>query len=115
MHELSLAKSLIDLVEEKVRECGGKRATKVYLIVGALSSIHPSLLRSAFEFLKKGTLADDAELEIREIPAKLRCRRCGSEFTSYEFDLTCPNCGGWGGEVISGEELILERIELEVE
>jgi hydrogenase nickel incorporation protein HypA/HybF len=63
MHELSIAKSLIDLAEANLRaaEIRG-RVAMVRLQVGALSGVVPDALRFGFEIATKGTLLESSTL-----------------------------------------------------
>ncbi len=114
MHEFSLIDNLLEIVKERVNEKAGRRVTKIFLKVGTFSGAVPELLDSAFQFLKKNTIAEDAELFIELEKARVKCRRCQQVYESEDMDLICPYCGVWGGEVLSGEGILLERIEFEL-
>jgi hydrogenase nickel incorporation protein HypA/HybF len=114
MHELSIVASLFEILEEKVRE---QKATKIILVklqVGKLAGVVPEFLETAFNIYKEGTLAAEALLETVEIPLKIQCQKCGTEFTSENFIFLCPSCGSAEIKILSGTELLLEKIELEV-
>ncbi len=115
MHELSLVAGLFDTLEETAREHRARQVTLVRLKVGKLAGVVPDLLESAFDTYKKGTIAGDARLEIEEVPVRLRCRDCGGGRLDETGDFACLACGGRNVEIIEGRELIVERIELEVE
>ena len=68
MHELSIVASLFEIMEEKAQEKGSKKIISVKLQVGRLSGVVPELLFTAFDIFKKDTIANEAELEIEEIP-----------------------------------------------
>ena len=113
MHELSLVASVFDILEEKAREHGAARVTKVVLKVGVMSGVVPDLLESAFDSYKKGTLAEEARLEIVRVPVKLRCPDCGGETAREDTDFSCAACGSRRVEIVAGRELVVETIELE--
>ena len=113
MHEFSIATRLLELVEEQARRAGARRVASVKVVVGKLSGVVPELLREAFEFCSKGTLAEGAELVIEEPPLRCRCRACGAEYEPEAFSLKCPNCGAADFEITSGRELLLESLEVE--
>jgi hydrogenase nickel incorporation protein HypA/HybF len=115
MHELSLVASVFDVLEEKAREHGATRVTKVVLKVGVLSGVVPDLLESAFDISKKGTLADGARLTIETVPVKLRCPDCGGATVREDADFSCAGCGSRRVEILEGRELVVERIELETD
>jgi len=113
VHELSLVASVFDILEEKAREHGAARVTKVVLKVGVMSGVVPDLLESAFDSYKKGTLAEEARLEIVIVPVKLRCPDCGGETAREDTDFSCAACGSRRVEIVAGRDLTVETIELE--
>ena len=113
MHELSLVASVFEVLEEKAREHGAARVTKVVLDVGIMSGAVPDLLESAFEAYKRGTLAAGARLEIVVVPMKVRCPDCGGETVREDADFSCAGCGSRRVEIVEGRELVIEKIELE--
>jgi hydrogenase nickel incorporation protein HypA/HybF len=113
VHELSLIASAFEVLEEKAREHGAARVTRVVLSVGIMSGAVPDLLGSAFDAYKKGTLAEGARLEVVVVPVKVRCPDCGGEAVSEEEGFACAACGSRRVEIVAGRELRLEKIELE--
>jgi hydrogenase nickel incorporation protein HypA/HybF len=113
VHELSLVASVFDILEEKAREHGAARVTKVVLKVGVMSGVVPDLLESAFDAYKKGTPAGEARLEIVRVPVKLRCPDCGGETAREDTDFSCAACGSRRVEIVAGRELVVETVELE--
>jgi hydrogenase nickel incorporation protein HypA/HybF len=51
---------------------------------------------------------------MEEVPLKVKCRRCGTEITKDDFIFICTSCGSRELTTISGTELLLEKIEMEV-
>ena len=115
MHELSLVAGLFDTLEETAREHRARKVTRVRLKVGKLSGVVPDLLESAFDAYKKGTIAEEARLEVEEVPVRLRCGDCGGGRMDVEGDFACLACGGRSVEILEGRELVVERIELEAD
>ena len=114
MHELSIVASLFDILNEKAVEQKAKKITKVKLKVGMLSGVVPELLESAFEVYKKGTIASEAKLEVEETNVKAKCQKCGNEFSPEDFTMICPKCNSLEIKILSGQELLLEKMELEI-
>lgn len=115
MHELSLIASVFDLLEEKAREHGAARVTKVVLKVGVMSGVVPDLLETAFETYKAGTLAEGARLVIVAVPVRLRCPDCGGESVRGDADFSCAACGSRRVEIAEGRDLVVETVELEAD
>jgi len=112
MHELSIAQAVVDIVE---RHAAGRPVSRVELRVGHLRQVVPSALEFAFMLLTDGTGLQGAELVIEEVPARGRCRDCAGVSTMTGFPLQCSSCGGLDLELLAGEELLVEALELEEE
>ncbi len=110
MHELSIAGSVVQIAS---RHADGRRVTKVYLKVGHLRQVVPSALAFSFELVAQGTPVEGAELEMEEVPVTGKCRACGAESRLQSFPLQCAECGGYDLEILEGEELYVESLEME--
>jgi hydrogenase nickel incorporation protein HypA/HybF len=121
MHELSIASAIIDTV---LRHAGGRAVTSVHLRVGALRQVVPDSLEFYFGIVTRDTPCADAKLELELISALLRCAECGHEWDpapapAYEGDpvalrprFRCPRCRAAGAQVLRGNELEVESIEV---
>jgi hydrogenase nickel incorporation protein HypA/HybF len=111
MHELSLARAILEGVGKQC-DPARTRVFRVVVAVGSAAGVMVDSLRFAFEILARDTCVEGAELVIVPTPARCRCRRCGEP---YEFDGMigeCPGCGSLGGELLSGNEILLREIEV---
>jgi hydrogenase nickel incorporation protein HypA/HybF len=110
MHELSIAEGVVAVAQ---RHAAGRRVTVVELRVGYLRQVVPAALTFAFELLSEGTTLAGARLEIEEVPARGRCRRCGAETEMDGFPLACAACESLDVEIVAGEELLVAALECE--
>ena len=110
MHELSIAEAVVDIA---VRHAGGRPVSAVELRVGHLRQVVPSALEFAFELVAAGTVLEGAELKMETVAATGLCRTCGAQTALPDFPLCCRHCGGFDVEVTSGEELLVDSLELE--
>ena len=115
MHEISIIAGLFETLLEQARDHNARGVTAVRLKVGLLSGIVPELLASAFDMYKKGTIAENAALEVETVPLGVRCRACGAESRKEDFVLACPSCASPDLEIVQGTEIVLEKIELEID
>lgn len=113
MHELSICNALIEQVERIAAENGARRVARIELLIGPLSGIETDLLRRAYPLATAGTIAADAELVIETADVVVRCSQCGSDSSVAPNRLLCGECGDFRTRVVSGEEMILKRLELE--
>jgi hydrogenase nickel incorporation protein HypA/HybF len=110
MHELSIAEAIVAIAE---RHAQSRTVARVEVRVGHLRQVVPTALEFAFELVAKGTVLDGAELELEDVPARGHCRKCGVETRLSGFPLACGACGGLDLELLAGEELQVESIDLE--
>ena len=113
MHELAITQSMLDLVLEQAREVRAERVGKINLVIGEMSGVVDECVEFYFQFLSKGTIANGAALSFKKVPMQARCRNCGQLFIPEEFDWSCPNCRNSSMEVVAGNELYVESIEVE--
>lgn len=109
MHELAIAESVARIA---IAHAAGRSVEVVNLRVGHLRQVVPSALEFSFELVARATELDGAELRIEEIPAAGRCRACGEETIFDEFPFACATCSGRELELIRGEELEVESLDL---
>ena len=110
MHELSIAREIIAIVDDELARLHLRRVITVNIRLGVMNSVVPEALAFSFEAAVTGTDLDGARLEIKTIPIKGCCRSCRQEFIVKEFQFICPHCGSSRLEVIEGEELEIDHI-----
>jgi hydrogenase nickel incorporation protein HypA/HybF len=110
MHELSIAEAVVEVA---ARHAAGRRVRSVDVRIGHLRQVVPSALEFAFELATAGTALEGAELVIEHVPARGRCRACGQESVMEAFPLQCACCGGLNLEILAGEELLVDSLEVE--
>jgi hydrogenase nickel incorporation protein HypA/HybF len=110
MHEASLVAELIQVVETQAAEHGMTRVTGLKLRVGAMRAAVPELLKTAFEVMRVGTVAEAAALEIETVPLVARCENCRQDVTIEEFAFFCPICGSVLSKILSGQEMDLMEL-----
>jgi hydrogenase nickel incorporation protein HypA/HybF len=112
MHELSIAEGIVAIAGE---HAAGRRVLAVDVKVGALRQVVPAALEFAFELTVTGSNLEGAELRVHGVPAVGRCSDCGqtSEFDWFPF--ACAGCGSADLELLGGEELLVESIDVDDE
>jgi len=114
---------ILKVVLVEARKHSAERVLEVGLMVGELTLLNPDQLHFAFEVLSKGTLAENAQLNIEEVPIRVRCSRCGYEGSipykgpedhlGYRAAfLKCAVCGCRDLMVISGRECMIKDLKL---
>jgi hydrogenase nickel incorporation protein HypA/HybF len=112
MHELSIASAVLNTVE---RHAGGRRVEVVTMTIGALRQVVPGSLDFYFGIVTRDTICEGARLQQDLVPARVRCGSCGEERELDDLPVfLCAACGG-ACEVVTGNELEVDSIELEEE
>ena len=128
MHELSISSAVVDTA---VKHASGRRVSVVNLRLGKLRQAVPRSLSFYFEIVGRDTVCEGARLDLELIDALMACGPCG-----YRWDpepepehggpaagglpagwslpqFRCPCCESAGAEVVRGDELEVESIEVE--
>lgn len=113
MHEMSLMGGVFAVIEQTLAQHEITRVLQVKLKVGELTNAEPEALSMAFEAYSKETVCEGAELIVERVPVRGRCKNCREEFTVLNTLFLCPKCRNSGIDVIQGEELLLESLEVE--
>jgi hydrogenase nickel incorporation protein HypA/HybF len=114
MHEVSIALSLLDIVEKKCREGGYQIVESVKVRVGKASGVLPEAFSFSLDAVKKDTVARNARFIIDLVPLGGTCGACGKRFETEEVYIAeCPFCASPSFRITQGNEL--EIVEMEVE
>ena len=113
MHELAVAQALVEQVDAVIRQHNASSASLIRVRIGPLAGVVPELLANAFPLAAAGHAMEHATLDLVAAPITVRCQTCGAETEAAMNRLICGACGDWHTQVISGDELLLESIELE--
>ena len=112
MHELSITKDLIRMIEQ---ECSDKKIAAPKRIVaelGSMASFKKDPIIFYFDLLKKeNALLSKTELEIAEVTAKAYCARCRkTSMIDQPYLVFCGHCDSYDVKITEGRDFILKRI-----
>lgn len=113
MHEMALAESVLQLIEDAAGREGFTRVAAIWLEIGRLACVESESLRFCFDVVAKDSIAENARLEIIETAGQGRCSNCGSEMNLVELYQSCPDCGSFGVRVTAGDAMRVREIEVE--
>lgn len=105
MHELSLVLSIVEIAREQAKIHSADRIESIELEIGELAGVETDALLFAWDAAVLGTVLDDSERIVRQIPGKARCSDCRSVYGVHSLFDTCPDCGACLSEVLEGREL----------
>lgn len=114
MHELSIAQSLVEAIDEQATHYQATRVRNVHLRIGEASGVVVDSLTFCFKMLvDQYPRLTEAQLVIETIPHCAHCSSCQQDFSVMHFVTQCPACSSWATEVISGTELELVDMEID--
>ena len=113
MHEMTLAESVLQIVEDAARREGLRRVRAVWLEIGELSSVEPDAMRFCFDAVTRDSVAEGARLEIVKTPGAAWCNACSEPVPLPELGAPCPRCGGYRLRLTEGTGMRVMELEAE--
>lgn len=113
MHEFSIAVSIVDIALEHAEKANAHKVNEVELEIGELSGVVYDAMETAMEMAVKGTLIENAFINIIRVPGYGKCTSCNKDFDIYNLFDPCPFCGAFGSELLSGKELRIKSINID--
>lgn len=113
VHELAVAQALVEQVDDVIRQNKARAASLIRVRIGPLAGVVPALLANAFPLAAAGSRMEHAVLDLVDAPIRVHCQTCGADTEAALNRLICGACGDWHTQIISGDELLLESVELE--
>ena len=114
MHEMGIISGVLDVVNSSARDAGATRVLSVNLRIGEMTEAIEDALEFAFEALSEGTLSEGAKLTIDMVKPSSICLSCANEFDHDRFHRTCPECGSYETTLLTGRELEIASIEVDL-
>ena len=122
MHEFSISSEIVRTVLDTAEKNNGKKVLSIQLEIGELTHLNGDQVGFWIKELFKGSMAEDAEVKIKTIKARIHCKACGykggirsdreDSFRHLALQ-TCPQCNSFQFKVEKGRECILKRIQVE--
>ncbi|EKD70794.1 MAG: hydrogenase nickel incorporation protein HypA [uncultured bacterium] len=113
MHELWICQNIFEIVNQQAVKQSCVRVKRVYLEIGQLTMIEKSALTLCFNVVSKGTVAENAVLEIIEIPGSARCDSCQQTVSVSQYYDYCRYCQNFSLTIMQGQELRIKSMEVE--
>jgi len=101
------------ILNNVLQRTNGGRIKGIHLMIGELVDMTDESIQLSWDHTAKGTLAEDAALHIRRVPAELQCMACFQKYHPDSPEFSCPRCGSVGAKVITGEEFSVETVDVE--
>jgi hydrogenase nickel incorporation protein HypA/HybF len=113
VHEYSIVQALVERVEAEAAAHRATSVTAVFVRIGELSGVDVELLTTAFRTVAERTICERSALAVATVPVRWACRACGRTVETGG-PLRCDACGA-AAALLEGDEIMLERIEMDVE
>lgn len=112
MHELAVAQHLLELAADHAARNAAAQVTDLYLVIGQLSSIVDESLQFYWTLIVEGTPCEGSVLHFRRTRAVMHCQECDEDYPIESEMTACPRCGGFRVTVATGDEFMLESIDV---
>ncbi len=113
MHEMSIAQSIISIVDETLESEQYQVLREVVVEIGELVAVVPESLEFCYKVITENTKYQDSKLIINILPLMGKCRNCNAMSTVERFDFVCSNCQGRDLDIIQGQELNIRHLEVD--
>jgi hydrogenase nickel incorporation protein HypA/HybF len=113
MHEMSIAESILEIVEDAARQQGFAKVKEVRLEIGALSGVEIEALSFCMDVVLKGGVADGARVELERLPGTGWCMQCAESVALEALYDPCPRCGGFQVQATGGTEMRVKDLLVE--
>ena len=105
MHELSIAEGIIEIVERTANANHVRHVKTVRVSIGELAGVDIPSLEFAWQSVRKGGVAQNAELEIDRPRGEAWCLHCQKTIPLHRYGDPCPDCGGYQLAATGGTEM----------
>jgi hydrogenase nickel incorporation protein HypA/HybF len=112
MHELSLAKGIIEIIQQNIPAAELLKVRLVTVRIGAMSGVVPESLEFSYQSLTAETQLANSLLRFDRIPFRIQCNRCQAETENDNGIAVCEQCWSSDTTILSGNELDVVTIEL---
>ena len=110
---MSIAQSILDIVDEYMANENGRKLLEVGVEVGELTALVPDSLTFCYEALVDNSPYQDSKICIKIIPLTGTCSDCGKLFKIDKFEFLCPACQSSNIIVEGVQELRITHLEVE--
>ncbi|NIO00826.1 MAG: hypothetical protein GTO42_01590 [Candidatus Latescibacteria bacterium] len=114
MHEIGIAQSIIEKIEEKLQDVKVPiTILNITVLLGKAANVNAESLQFGFDVAKEPSSIPFAKLVIEEEPVRLGCPHCHQSYTADVIELECRLCGKAPLNVLSGRDIQIIDIEYE--
>ena len=113
MHEYSITCSIIQILNDIIKERKIKKLRKINFELGPLAHIEPQSIEFYYSYLtQENKVLKNAVLEFKKNKLKMECKDCGKKFIPENFNNKCPSCFSKKLNIINSEDIKITSIEV---
>ncbi len=113
MHELGIAEQMVNVALEYAERNQATRIARFNIEMSLAADESEDSLRFHFGNLTRGTIGENARVEIHRMAIRKKCSDCGTEFDWNESQSVCPQCACARARTIPQDEFRLVSIDVE--
>ena len=110
MHELGIVYEVINIVDRFSKENNLTKVDKIVLEVGKLSQAIPRFIEECYPAAVNETPYENTKLEILEMPANAKCKKCNEIYDIIKERKICPKCNSEEYDLKSGQEFNIKEV-----
>jgi len=116
VHEYSIVEGVLDSVIPAAEKAGADKLVCVRLRVGDMTEV----MQESLDFMwgicceQRGPMVEGCRLEVEYVYPRSACLKCGHEFEHDRFHLKCPECGSASTMLLSGRELEIASMDVDI-
>ena len=112
MHELSIAKGIVDIAEKETAKVKANKVESIELEIGTLSGLEVDALEFVWALAVEGTVLEHASKKIHIIKGEAKCSDCNTFFELNQVYDACPNCNSFLKVIIKGKQLTVKTLKV---
>jgi hydrogenase nickel incorporation protein HypA/HybF len=113
MHEFSLAVEVMKISQNEAEKNHARSVSEITIEVGNMSGVEADAFESALGLLTKGSILENACLNIIRKKGTGKCIACNLDFVMNQRMDTCPKCGSFPSQIKGGNEFRVVSLLIE--
>jgi hydrogenase nickel incorporation protein HypA/HybF len=115
MHEAAIAANIIESATRQAKQNKAFKIDRINLEIGTLAGIEHHALLFALKSFRDNSLFYNTIFNINKIQAMGHCTNCCKTVVLEIYESYCPYCHEFSVEIIRGNELIIQSIDLTID
>ena len=115
MHEGNFTNQIVDAILTELKNHPSGKPRRVQVKVGDMLHLNIDSVQAHYAMATKGTPLETAKLVLEESPTRVKCRTCSKEWEPEDHHLLfCDDCQKTEVDITSGNQVVIEAIDLDV-